>query len=142
MFSPTRMIKRGRMSPSDTCMSQLLIDGAMSDAPGPKLAVHCFDRALMRKDGNDMAGQSDVVTGASSIFGPPIRLDEVRPVEASRIRFDWPWRVAWTLGKMIISPSFVHLDALIGLRCELAEFDSPRQLALSATRVNQIAANV
>jgi hypothetical protein len=30
-----RMIKRGRMSPSDTCMSQLLIDGAMSDAPGP-----------------------------------------------------------------------------------------------------------
>jgi hypothetical protein len=73
---------------------------------------------------------------------PPIRLDEVRLVEASRIRFDWPWRVAWTLGKMIISPSLVHLDALIGLRCELAEFDSLRQLALSATRVNQIAANV
>jgi hypothetical protein len=69
-------------------------------------------------------------------------LDEVRPVEASRIRFDWPWRVAWTLGKMIISPSLVHLDALIGLRCELVEFDSPCQLALSAKRVNQIAANV
>jgi hypothetical protein len=66
-------------------------------------------------------------------------LDEVRPVEASRIRFDWPRRVAWASGKMIISPSLVHLDALIGSRCELAEFDSPRQLALS---VNQVAANV
>ena len=82
-----------------------------------------------------------MVAGASSIFGPPIR-DEVRPVEASRIRFDWPRRVAWALGKMIISPGLVHLDALIGLRCELAEFDSPCQLALSAKRVNQIAANV
>jgi hypothetical protein len=43
---------------------------------------------------------------------------------------------------MIISPGLVHLDALIGLRCELAEFDSPCQLALSAKRVNQIAANI
>jgi hypothetical protein len=86
-------------------------------------------------------GRGDMVTGTSSIFGPPIR-DEVGPVEASRTRFDWPRRVAWTLGKMIISPGLVHLDTLIGLRCELAEFDSPCQLALSAKRVNQIAANV
>jgi hypothetical protein len=43
---------------------------------------------------------------------------------------------------MIISRGLVHLDALIGLRCELAEFDSPRQLALAAARINQIAANI
>ena len=57
-------------------------------------------------------GRGDMVAGASSILGPPIR-DEVRPVEASRIRFDWPRRVAWALGKMIISPGLVHLDALL-----------------------------